>query len=353
MLDPLSITASVLGLLATSYKICSSLSALIQGFKDAPESARAVLRAVQETRSALQAIKVLFDKISTLPPERKALIHLDHIAVTFSNCILTQSELESLVCSVNWTRRKFRSSFVEKKLLRLLPRLESQKTSLSLMVALLQCQSDLDALHERDKLHSTIEEIIRQNEKLAARLQIIGIAHVDGPSQISLADKRSAVEKESASIFTMTSVDDASSANQADGTFVIESSPQVLPRREFETILHKTWVYRRVKHKERDDVSLTSSGVRTTGWSMLSGISLANISAFSVFRLPIRLEDIDHLGYGLTFERVIWEQKLKEYYATRTDLLDDGKESDETWTLQPGEDFLALNVTKLWPSLHF
>jgi len=97
-MDPLSITAGVVGLVATATKISATLSEVCTSVSDAPESARAVLAAVETTRLSLNSIKHLFDTISTLPSERKALIRLDHIAVTCSQCVLTLSELESLVC---------------------------------------------------------------------------------------------------------------------------------------------------------------------------------------------------------------------------------------------------------------
>ncbi len=98
MADPLSIAASVVGLLATAGKICSVLGDFVFSAADAPQSARAALTAVDEVRLALAAVKQLIDTVASLPSERKALVQLDHIAITFSNCILTLSELESLVC---------------------------------------------------------------------------------------------------------------------------------------------------------------------------------------------------------------------------------------------------------------
>ena len=56
---------------------------------------------------------------------------------------------------------------------------------------------------------------------------------------------------------------------------------------------------------ETDGKSMQSSVARSGAWSILSGKSLSDISALSVFRLPITLNDIVDLGTGLTFEGII------------------------------------------------
>jgi hypothetical protein len=56
--------------------------------------------------------------------------------------------------------------------------------------------------------------------------------------------------------------------------------------REFEIELYASRVYKRVDTYE-EDASFANSAVRTATWSMLSGLSLARISAISVIALPL------------------------------------------------------------------
>jgi hypothetical protein len=137
MADPLSIAASVAGLLATAGKICLVLSQFIGGTVHAPQSAQAALNAVEEVRLALDMVQGLIGTISTLPSARRMLVRLDHIVVSFSHCVLTLSELESLVCFEDGIMHRLRWAWGESKVLRLLPRLESQKISLTLMATVL------------------------------------------------------------------------------------------------------------------------------------------------------------------------------------------------------------------------
>ncbi|KAK4103378.1 hypothetical protein N658DRAFT_505735 [Parathielavia hyrcaniae] len=96
MADPLSIAASVVGLLTTAGRICSVLSNFIGAAADAPKSAQDALSAVDEVRSVLAMVEGLLATISNLSSRRKMLVRLDHIRITFTNCVLTLSELESL-----------------------------------------------------------------------------------------------------------------------------------------------------------------------------------------------------------------------------------------------------------------
>lgn len=59
----------------------------------------------------------------------------------------------------------------------------------------------------------------------------------------------------------------------------------------FETILEKSWVYKRNERNECD-ISFISSAQRSHAWSIFSGISLAEISVKSVIAMPITTLDI-------------------------------------------------------------
>jgi hypothetical protein len=64
--------------------------------------------------------------------------------------------------------------------------------------------------------------------------------------------------------------------------------------REFEIVLGTTRVYRRVDNNECD-VSFCESGVRTHAWSILSGLTLTDISCISVLGLPFSILEAHQL----------------------------------------------------------
>jgi predicted outer membrane repeat protein len=78
----------------------------------------------------------------------------------------------------------------------------------------------------------------------------------------------------------------------------ISSALGLLPRRNgsnfslpFENELAQSWVYTRVRRTECD-ISFTTSQPMSGVWSMLSGLSLSQVSCISVIALPITLNDI-------------------------------------------------------------
>jgi hypothetical protein len=94
-------------------------------------------------------------------------------------------------------------------------------------------------------------------------------------------------------------------------TQLTQSKTSSASRYDFEVVLEESRVYTRVDSNNESDASFTSSTVRTNAWSMLSGISLNDISIIAVFRLPITLDDINKFGPGLTFGALLSEQALR------------------------------------------
>jgi hypothetical protein len=93
----------------------------------------------------------------------------------------------------------------------------------------------------------------------------------------------------------------------------------LLLRREFETLLESSWVYRRVRSNECDWL-ISSYTFRTEAWSILSELSLDDISIVSVFRLPMTLDGINRTGLGLTFSSLLSGKELpKPYLLCTTD----------------------------------
>ena len=62
----------------------------------------------------------------------------------------------------------------------------------------------------------------------------------------------------------------------------------------FEEELNGTWVYQRAARKMDGSSSIISSAGRTASWSMLTGLSLSDISNIAVLALPIYAEEISN-----------------------------------------------------------
>ena len=138
-MDPLSIMASVTGILTAAAKVASVLGAV----KDAPNSISKVLIEVIHIKIVFSALQNFLDRTLRLAPQRAALIQLDDIVVILTQTVLVFSELETFVRpllahgrvsrwqQITWTWEQSGAS-------RLVNQLQHHKTSLSLMLQIMQ-----------------------------------------------------------------------------------------------------------------------------------------------------------------------------------------------------------------------
>ncbi|KAM0425952.1 hypothetical protein ACHAPT_008891 [Fusarium lateritium] len=316
MADPLSIAASIVGLVAAAGKVYGVLSHFVSTAADAPSSAASVLGSVEEMKLTLSSVQSLIDSLDSLHPSRKALIQLDHLSIVITHSVLTISELESLVCPKDGLMHRLRWAWSEKKVMGLLPRLESQKNSLSLMVAVLQSKSDLEARTSHSTLLAKVDEVLQQNEALAHRLQRLEGNIMSDSRSVKFFDDASSIVSRRLSFLSVRSLDSSSLKSQKRHSITI-SNPSIVAKNDFELALEKSRVYNRTELRE-SDVSFTSSTAPSDAWSMLSGLSLNDISILSAFRLPITLDDIDLLAPGSTFSVLLTEQLTITETATNT-----------------------------------
>ena len=141
-MDPLSVTASVVGLLAATAKVSKLLSTFINVAKQAPELAENVLLEVSDVNAALTQLQTLILNLESANSSRKRMIMLDKVVVTLANCVMIFSDLETIVCSLNiedpkqtWARVTWARQ--ESRIATLSERLQASKTSLTLMVSIL------------------------------------------------------------------------------------------------------------------------------------------------------------------------------------------------------------------------
>ena len=142
-MDPLSVAASVVGLLGAAGKITSVLHGFVTKIKDAPSLARTVVIEVADITAALGQLQAYVLGTASANPARSNLILLEQVLVTLSGCVATYSELEAAVDSLNisidmgifdravWTLK-------EPGLVAIVQRLQNHKSSLTLMLTILQ-----------------------------------------------------------------------------------------------------------------------------------------------------------------------------------------------------------------------
>ncbi|KAK5632258.1 hypothetical protein RRF57_007972 [Xylaria bambusicola] len=325
MADPLSIAASVAGLIALSGNIYKIIGYFVEHAAHPPQSAHALLLSVSEMRMVLKSVSDLIDDFLKYPPKRRALVRLDHLIICLTQAVLSFSELEKFVNP--WATRTQRSLWQRWKLAsqderisRFNTRLQENKLSISLVLNILQCESDTDAQQYQFSLHEMMEKIIKENRELRTRVDDLG-SYLMGsaPSIISSVPSIATTFGRPDSPSTTESVTRVAREDD-DGASTIPESKSMLYRPDpysaslpipvgsalglpaslhktnfpmpFEYELARSWVYARVKRTECD-ISFTTqqfSGL----WSMLSSLSLGQISNISVIALPITLNDVSN-----------------------------------------------------------
>ncbi|KAL3295143.1 cdc42-like protein [Colletotrichum asianum] len=147
-----------------------------------------------------------------------------------------------------------------------------------------------------------MEEIIEQNTTLGQHLQLMeDRSHLDARSVKFMDDTMSMISSRR-SIRSM-----ASTAFPRARPSTSMSSRQVsVERWDLEIALQRSRVYNR-SQSNQCDMSYTTSTAPTNAWSMLSGISLNDVSVVSAYRLPITLNHIHLVAPGSIFSAMLME----------------------------------------------
>ena len=159
----------------------------------------------------------------------------------------------------------------------------------------------VDAEQNRDVLYERVMDKLSKDASLEQRLELV---------ETQLRMQANASLLESASIRD-TDNDDGDSdtatirqgQQSTDPVFYATNPCDSIALHDFEQHLMSSWVYKRSEHRE-EDMSFRSSVVRLSAWSVLSELSLANISMLSVICLPIQLQELSN---GEWYARVISE----------------------------------------------
>jgi hypothetical protein len=142
MADPLSVAASVVGLLTAGAQITQVLNTLISRARWVPQDCRIACAEVADIRRILSQLRVFLLGIETTTPSRSSLILVDQVVVTLASCVTTFSEADVLVRKLEseermglWNRFKWAEKV--ESLSDLVRRLQMHKSSLGLMLSIL------------------------------------------------------------------------------------------------------------------------------------------------------------------------------------------------------------------------
>jgi hypothetical protein len=138
-MDPLSVTASIVGVLAAAAQVTSVLGKI----KDAPKSIEDILTEVEHIRLVFRALQTFIDRAYTVLMDRAVLIQLHDVVAILTRTVIVFSELEPIVTKVS--SQKNPSSLrvlawmrLESNIVRLVNQLQRHKASLTLLLQIIQ-----------------------------------------------------------------------------------------------------------------------------------------------------------------------------------------------------------------------
>ncbi|KAE9377126.1 hypothetical protein N431DRAFT_401900 [Stipitochalara longipes BDJ] len=291
-MDPLSVAASIVGLILAAGQVSSGISIIQSILSEAPRINH-LLNQVKEIETCLSAIQKFIYSIQSASKQRMAFIKIEHLVAALTQAVLTFSELEALVkkfvtgprsalmLRVNWTRK-------QNKIANIIVRLDSHKSTLSLILSIVRCESDHEANKLSETLHKLANQILAANKDVSKRLR--NLEDMYESESIYTSCYRNG-RSDSGSLFSANSI--MNSSTLYEDIRPVRKTPDLATYESFQTDLSTSRVYRRTLSYECD-ISFTTSVVRTHAWSIFTGLSLSEISDISVIALPLSARDISN-----------------------------------------------------------
>ncbi|CAH0057966.1 unnamed protein product [Clonostachys solani] len=280
-MNSLNLSMSIKGLRTAAEHLCS----LIQSFSASWNSTNRLRDCRQEITLVgigLRSFERYLQRLDRVDPQRKKLIQVDDLVITFSDAIMVFSEFEELLRQLETKKNAgVRITWVHysKLFQQHLERIQRLKESLN--------DTNIEAHENRERLQELVETVINENQALKSKLNL-------------LEDRFDA-----RSTFTRDVDESSETATIRDGDTADRSRDSTRPTNisnrisfAFEKILQQSWVYKRNEKNGCDQSFITTTtDARSRTWSIFSGISMAHISILSVIAMPITLLDINHGHY--------------------------------------------------------
>ncbi|KAN0106677.1 hypothetical protein V8E51_009553 [Hyaloscypha variabilis] len=317
-MDPLSVSASVAGLLTAAQQISSLVGNVHSSRRNGSKEINDIEDSLKTLRSVLLQLQVLLLGQVTVDRKRASMILVDEIIATLAACVMTFSDIHGclksiesdeqldFLDSIRWARKKEEMSGF-------LRSLEAHKSSLSLIINILTCQSTHKAEKSANDLKALVAQILESNALLASRMSVVeknvAASTVKGKRA---STSRSSIHSQSTIHSLRTTKDRPSGGDHSTHSHF---SPFT-----FEKVLQRSWAYQRAATRGPRTFSLASSTQLTQSWSILSGFSLSQISNIGVQKLPIYENDLqnsEHYSFpgiqpGSSEEQTILEAPISE-----------------------------------------
>jgi hypothetical protein len=312
-MDPLSVAASVTGILATAAHATTILTSFIKNTRSAPKLAHRVLTEVSSFAAVLSQLQAFVLGSASVARERGTLILVEQVLVVLTECVIAFSELDEVLQTLKtqqqmelWDRMKW--AINESKITGIMGRLQGNKTSLTLMLTILQwydypfyvklntpltnsglSKTTKEAERSQETLFAIVEQILASNQEMCRRLR--GLE--EASKSLPVTDTPLLDNDPGKGVIASTH-SSSEGAHRVTKLEIIRKPVQGTSAGfAFEEDLKHSQVYKRALFS-RSGASLVTSASRTTASSVLSGLSISDVSRISVLALPIYSTEISN-----------------------------------------------------------
>ncbi|KAF4501894.1 Rho guanine nucleotide exchange factor scd1 [Fusarium agapanthi] len=304
MSDPLSVAASIAGLISITVEAVKFLSPYVSAANETPQIAAHVYSEIQSTQVILMGLQSLIKNLASAKAQHAALIGVNQVVTVLTDGVLLYSELHKELQSLRAKdgmekvplRGRLQWAWKESTFITLLSRLQSFKSSMTLVLMILQSclsHSGRTAKEHQEQLSNNVQVLLDTNEALSRRIMNIENA-LDTQT---ITSRRTSILPPSASSPQDTT---QPSISETIAVSIGTNNKLVTSKFDFEDDLESSHVYRRAL-RDTMDCSIRSSIARSYNWSVFSDLSLGDISVMSFIALPIYQDDItntEHYDFG-------------------------------------------------------
>ncbi|KAK6720772.1 hypothetical protein SNK05_003868 [Fusarium graminearum] len=298
MADPLSVAASIAGLISITVEAGKSLRPYVSAARETPPIAAHVYSEVQSIEIILNGLQNVTSSLSSVHSRNATLIGVNQVITVLTDGVLLFSDLQDELRSLSPKneddgipmRTRLRWVRKEGTLTALLTRLQGFKSSMTLVLMILKSDSDRSATQHHEQLSANINLLLESNQSLSRRLMNLE----ESMDTATIASRRMSF---------LTLVEDTSQgiASEQSHPSIAETDSTIgVSKFDFEDDLEASRAYRRAQ-RDTMDFSFRSSIARSNSWSVFSGLSLGDISIMAVIALPVYQEDLtnpEHYDFG-------------------------------------------------------
>ena len=141
MAEPLSLIGSVVGIVAVTSQLTTSLIDFVRREQDAPASMHGIVTELSALRACLAQLRPFVQGSRHAPSNRASRVSLEQIFVVNTSCVLTLSELDKTLDSFKFDRAftlrdKLRWAKNEPRIHQLLSRIRASQSSLNMILSI-------------------------------------------------------------------------------------------------------------------------------------------------------------------------------------------------------------------------